>query len=214
LKPGQVVVNHASTRAIKILNKEAKVLGTVAAKEIVYGTMTGTDAGIYRLSKTYAQIFADYGVKPLLIAKEAPKDNLPIEVISGYWKKGYRCAVSGTVPTMQEADWSWIDSIRYTKPGCETIGGTSGSPIVEADTRTVVGVNNTSNESGERCTLNNPCEIDAAGNVTVTQGTSYGQQTYIFTTCLNADRKIDLGVEGCKLPKPAVAPEAIEVGQN
>ncbi len=36
------------------------------------------------------------------------------------------------------------------------------------------------------CTLNNPCEVDADGNTTATKGQSYGQETYWFTTCLDA----------------------------
>ena len=59
---------------------------------------------------------------------------------------------------VKEANWTFKDSIRYTD-GCDTIGGTSGSPIIEAGTRTVIGVNNSANESGRKCTMNNPCEI-------------------------------------------------------
>ena len=87
---------------------------------------------------------------------------------------------------MEEAGWSWTDSIRYSEPGCDTIGGTSGSPIIEEGTRVVVGVNNTSNESGQTCTMNNPCEVSKSGRKTVRKGYSYGQQTYQFYGCLQA----------------------------
>lgn len=67
----------------------------------------------------------------------------------------------------------------------------------------VIGVNNTGNEDGERCTLNNPCEVDANGNITVDQGAAYGQQTWWFYTCLTATRTLDLNKAGCQLAKPA-----------
>ena len=51
--------------------------------------------------------------------------------------------------------------------------------------------------------MNNPCEVDADGNITVDQGAAYGQQTWWIYTCLTATRTIDLNKSGCQLPKPA-----------
>ena len=124
-------------------------------------------------------------------------------MISGYWQRGYRCLIDGFVNALKEDKYTWKDSIRYSNPGCEVIGGTSGSPIVLPGTRTVVGINNTGNESGERCTINNPCEIDAAGGVTYKKGLSYGEETYLLYSCIDANRNVDLAMEGCQLPKPA-----------
>jgi hypothetical protein len=47
--------------------------------------------------------------------------------------------------------------------------------------------------------MNNPCEIDSAGNITAQKDFSYGQQTYQVYTCLNQNNEIDLSVPGCKL---------------
>ena len=66
----------------------------------------------------------------------------------------------------------------------------------------VVGINNTANDNGEVCTLNNPCEVAADGTVTATRGLRYGQQTYWFTTCLTASRTINLNQPGCLLTRP------------
>jgi hypothetical protein len=74
--------------------------------------------------------------------------------------------------------------------------------VVDVATNKVVGVNNTGNESGERCTLNNPCEVDANGTVTVRQGINYAQQTYQIPACFGLDNKLDLSRSGCVLPKP------------
>ncbi|HEY3483660.1 MAG TPA: serine protease, partial [Streptomyces sp.] len=89
--------------------------------------------------------------------------------------------------------------IRYTS-ACQTIGGTSGSPIISGGK--VVGVNNTGNEDGQRCTDNNPCEVDQAGTVTVRQGINYGQETYGIPACLTPANEIALTQAGCTLPRP------------
>ena len=52
-------------------------------------------------------------------------------------------------------------------------------------------------------TINNPCEVDADGTITVDHGAAYGQQTWWLYTCLTANRTIDLNKSGCELPKPA-----------
>jgi hypothetical protein len=65
-----------------------------------------------------------------------------------------------------------------------------------------VGVNNTINENGQKCTLNNPCEVNSNGTITYRRGQGYGQETYWVTTCLNSSNAIDLTLSGCLLPRP------------
>jgi V8-like Glu-specific endopeptidase len=89
--------------------------------------------------------------------------------------------------------------MRYSKGGCETIHGTSGSPVIVAGTRRVVGINSTGNDSGERCTMNNPCEVSENGQVYVERGRSYADQTWVVTTCLDSRSRIDVKVPGCLL---------------
>jgi V8-like Glu-specific endopeptidase len=199
---GQVIVDRPSARTVTLLDPSGRrELGTLTATRIEYATMTDTDVTVYRLSSTYADIRRRYGISALRLSLVHPKAGTQIRVVSGYWKKIYSCKIDGFVHRMREADWTWKDGIRYT-PECETIGGTSGSPIVDARSRQVVGINNTGNESGERCTLNNPCEIDKDGTVTVRQGTNYGQQTYLLARCLGAGNDVVLG-GACALPRPS-----------
>ncbi|MFD7154721.1 serine protease [Kribbella sp. NPDC059898] len=203
LQPGQVLVNKASTRSITLLNPDSSRAGTVRADKILFGTMTKTDLIVYQVNETYASIKSRLNVTPLTLAKQAPADGAGMAVVSGYWKRIYTCSVQATIPQLREGDWTWQNSIKYQQPGCETIGGTSGSPVVSTTTGEMIGINNTGNEDGERCTVNNPCEVDANGNVTVDQGAAYGEQTWWLYTCLTADRAIDLNKSGCELPKPA-----------
>jgi hypothetical protein len=48
--------------------------------------------------------------------------------------------------------------------------------------------------------MNNPCEVDERGNVSVIRGRGYGQQIFKVYTCLNSNRAIDLTEPGCELP--------------
>lgn len=198
-KPNTYVSNKPSTRKFRVLNASGANLGTVVASKIIYGTMTGTDMALYLLTETHAAIQTKFKVRPLTMTSAHPTVGMSMEVISGFWKKGYSCQVEAFIPQLKEGGWMMTDSIRYSRPGCEVVGGTSGSPIVLANSRTVIGVNNTGNEDGQVCTVNNPCEIDEAGNISAVKGYSYGQQTYQVYTCVNANKDFDLSVEGCAL---------------
>ncbi|GAA2355269.1 serine protease [Streptomyces cuspidosporus] len=198
---GQVIVDRASTRSFTLLNSSGSGVATLRATKIAYATMTDTDVSLYQLSSTYAQIQQRYGIKALPLADTHPVQGTAINVVSGYWKKIYSCNIDGFVYRLKEDEWTWKDSVRYTS-ACNTIGGTSGSPVVDSATGKVVAINNTGNEDGGRCTLNNPCEVDANGTVTVRQGINYAQQTYSITKCVAAGNKINLSLAGCELPKP------------
>lgn len=198
---GEVIVDRRSSRTFTLLDRTGgRNLGTLRATRVEYATMTDTDVTVYRLDSTYAAIQKRYGIPALRLSTAGPHDGTPIRVVSGYWRTIYACNTAATVYRLREADWTWKDSIRY-KPECQTVHGTSGSPVIDARTRQVVGVNNTGNDDGERCTLNNPCEVDRAGNVTVRQGVHYGQQTYLLARCLGGGNDVVLGGT-CALPRP------------
>ncbi|MFF8768957.1 serine protease [Kitasatospora sp. NPDC015120] len=199
--PGQVVVNQASSRTFTLLNASGGSAGTLRATKLVYGTMTDTDVSIYQLNTTYAAIQSGYGIAPLTVAATHPVQGTSIRVVSGYWKRIYSCSADGFAYRLKEADWTFKDSLRYTS-GCNVIGGTSGSPVVDATSGQVVAVNNTINESGQRCTLNNPCEVDQNGTVTVRRGIGYAQETYLIPACFSTGNRLDLTKAGCTLPRP------------
>ena len=199
--PGQVITDQASSRTFGLLNASGTKVATLRADRLVYATMTDTDAAIYRLNTTYAQIKSSYGIDPLTLSSSRPAAGTAISVVSGYWKRIYSCSVDGFAYRLKEGDWTWKDSVRYTS-ACNTIGGTSGSPVVDDATGKVVAVNNTGNEDGARCTVNNPCEVDENGGVTVRQGINYAQQTYPFTSCFTTGNRLDLSASGCTVPKP------------
>lgn len=199
--PGEVIVDEPSSRSFELLDASGNVAGTLQASTIAYATMTRTDVSLYQLTSSYAEIEQEFGIEALNLSPNRPSSGIDIDVVSGYWTEIYSCSVDGFAFRLQEADWTWWDSIRYT-PDCQVIGGTSGSPVIDAGTGDVVGVNNTLNESGEECTMNNPCEIDRNGETTVHQGIGYAQQTYRIAACVGDGNQIDLSLPGCKLAKP------------
>jgi V8-like Glu-specific endopeptidase len=201
---GTAIVNRTSRRSFTLLSGDSSRLGSLRAESVMYATMTGTDMTLYKLTDTFAAIEARYGIQPLTLSDHRPEAGEPVRIVSGYWRSIYSCNIDAFVHELRESDWTWQDSIRFTQPGCETIGGTSGSPIINADTREVVGVNNTGNEDGGRCTLNNPCEVDETGRIVVTRDAAYGQQTYWLYSCLDDANQIDLNKADCPLTRPAL----------
>jgi hypothetical protein len=199
--PGEVVVDQPSSRTFSLLNSAGSKVATLRADKIAYGTMTDTDVSLYQLTSTYEQIESSYGIKALELSASHPTAGTAITVVSGYWKRTYSCSIDGFAYRLKEGEWTWKDSVRYTST-CNTIGGTSGSPVVDQASGKVVAVNNTGNEDGARCTDNNPCEVDENGTVTVRKGINYAQETYGIVPCVGIGNKIDLSAAGCELPKP------------
>ena len=202
IDPDTVILDVAARKAFTVLDADARRIGRVNASKLMYATMTKTDFALYELRETFEEIEEKYSVTPLTFSREYPAVGSDIEIISGYWRRGYSCQVEDIVYSLKEADWFFTDSIRYSRPGCDVIGGTSGSPAIDAETRLVIGVNNTINERGRECTINNPCEIDEEGNVFYERGIGYAQQTSWVYTCRDELGAFDISVEGCLLPQP------------
>jgi V8-like Glu-specific endopeptidase len=198
LNPGEVWSNRPISRSMKVFDRNMK-LHNIQTTKILYATMTNTDVAFYELDKSYDEIFKASQVRPFDLDTIRPLDGQSIDIISGYWDRGYSCNIHSFIHNLKEGAWTWTDSIRYT-PTCDTIGGTSGSPIIARGERKVIAINNTSNESGQSCTLNNPCEVNSNGDINVEQGVRYGQQTFQVYTCLTPAFQIDLSNPNCQLP--------------
>ncbi|MFD8804967.1 trypsin-like serine peptidase [Streptomyces sp. NPDC059597] len=200
-EPGEVITGQSSSRTFGLLNSAGTKVATLRANQVVYSTMTDTDVTLYRLTTTYAAIKSSYGINALTLNDAHPVAGSAVKVVSGYWKRTYSCNADGFVYRLKEGDWTWKDSLRYTA-ACDTIGGTSGSPVIDTATGKVVAVNNTGNEDGGRCTENNPCEVDENGTVTVRKGINYAEETYQIPACFTTGNKLNLAAAGCVLPKP------------
>ena len=200
ISPNTAYYQRQSNRRFTLLNSRGRTAGRVYASMLEYATMTKTDIALYTLQKTYRQIEDEYGVEAYTLSSERPNIGDDIEIISGYWHRGYSCEIEEVIHRLKEANWTFHDSLRYSRPGCKTIGGTSGSPVILSGTKTVIAINNTGNESGRECTLNNPCEVNEEGQVYYKKGYSYAQQTELIYSCLDDELRINLELEGCELP--------------
>ncbi|MEV4372810.1 serine protease [Nonomuraea sp. NPDC049637] len=199
--PDEVLVDQPSHRVVDLLDGAGEPVATLHVARAVYVTLTGTDVALYQLDLTYRQLERAYRVRPLTVSAERPAPGTDIRVVSGSMKKVFSCEIDTLVHRVLEVGNVTKDVIRYTRK-CDTGHGTSGSPIVDARSGKVVGINNTSNHDGGRCTLDNPCEMNRDGVISVRRGIAYGTQTYWLATCVSAGNRLDLERPGCLLPRP------------
>ncbi|WP_062429882.1 trypsin-like serine protease [Herbidospora daliensis] len=193
--PGRALVDRPADRLVPIADRHGYPKVTAHAKRLVYATMTGTDIALYRLDRTYAQLAAK-GAKVFRLTSTPVRagDRLSL----AYTTRRMKCTAEAVVGQLREGGYRQRNAIRYaTAEDCAPGHGTSGSALLAGDT--VVGVHNTHNESGARCTDDNPCEVGPHGTVTSVQGRSYGQQVYPITACLTTGSRLDLSRRGCTL---------------
>lgn len=198
---GKARYKQAVNRSFDLLNEKGGRLAKVRATQLLYATMSKTDLALYQLDESYGSILERSGIEALTFARTMPELDTEIEIISGYWKTGYSCSIEAIAFGLKEGDWLYEDSMRYSRPGCEVKGGTSGSPVLAAGTRQVIAINNSGNQSGQKCTINNPCEIAADGTISYQKGFNYAQQTYWLYACRDEAGRFDINLSSCLLPK-------------
>lgn len=201
LEANEIRFKEKAKMSIRIFSERAVFVGEIFTTELVYATMTDTDIALYRLDLTYNEIFEDHGIRPFIVDSNRPYVGESIEIVSGYWRRGFACFIDDFIPKIKEDVWSFKDAIRYSSEGCNTISGTSGSPVIREGTRTVIAINSTGTDGGITCGMNNPCEIHEGQKPVSVPHASYAYQTYTIYSCLNENYDIDLKQQGCKLPK-------------
>jgi hypothetical protein len=206
-KPNEFKLNAPSNQLFQLRTKDGnRIHGKLRATRLLYSTMTGTDIALYQLAKTLKEFEEEFGMKALTLSRQHPKQGSKIFVVSGLSPKGisgeiYSCAIERFVYQLKEGKWVFDDSIKYSKKGCSTEGGASGSPVLAKATGHVIGVHSTKNESGGSCTEGNPCEISNDGKIEISPGAAYAQQTYLIYTCVDSKNQIDLTLPGCRLTR-------------
>ncbi|MFI5612680.1 trypsin-like serine peptidase [Amycolatopsis sp. NPDC051903] len=211
--PGEVLTDRRTNTPVNLLDPAGDRAAVVVATKALYVSMTGTDVTLSRLDRTYADLDRDYHLRPLQLSTQRPTPGTAIEVVSGALKQKYSCRLDGLVYRVLESGYSTTDVLRYA-PECTTGPGTSGSPVIDAATGQVIGINNTSNRNGGQCTVDNPCEMDRSGAISVHKGIGYGTETYWFTMCLGAGSRLDLSKPGCLLPRPGQTSSTGSVRRN
>ena len=196
LKSDAFVADQAHRQSVSLLARGGRSRQFNIAR-ILYATMTGTDLALMELSATYREL-ADAGIDSYDISPQPAAANEAVVMVSGYLASAQNCVVEKVVPRILEAPWEWRDS--YKLKGCNgDRNGTSGSPLISAATNRIVGLFNTANDDGMRCTFNNPCEADADGGIVVEKGGAYAQRVDQILTCLDAEGRFDVNVPSCRL---------------
>lgn len=198
MMPANLTISNKKNRLkMKVYSKSLKTI-KIRATKLVYATMDDTDVALYKINKTYAKL-AELGVDPFELDSERPTIFEQVDIVSGYWNRGYQCEIKRFIYKIREGKYTWFDSLALSSHDCNIVDGVSGSPIVRRGRRTVVAIINSGNEKGRLCTQENPCEVDPQGNRIIDQSVSYGQQTYQIYSCLTPDFQIDLTIPGCQL---------------
>lgn len=198
-KPGEVITDTDVHLEGAVLSAAGRELGPVTGK-VRYATMTGTDVLLAELDSTYADIQRKYGIEAFPLASSGPVAGQEIKVASSYLESVWSCRAEAVIPALKEGNYTSNQAIRYAKE-CNTQPGSSGSPVIDAETRELVAVNSTSNRDGKECEMNNPCEVDPKGTV-VHKGRGYATQTAAIADCIGSGNTVDLKRQGCTLPKP------------
>ena len=204
--PGEVLYHTRSvhTRGSLYTGNTEQPTYTLNIRELLYGTMTDTDLGIYLAKETYQEIKEKTTVEPFIFAKDTRKTlalGSHIRMTSSYWKNSDVCTYEKTVDVLKEGKWTFGPSLRLTSE-CLVRHGSSGSPLILEGTSIIVGIVNTMYEGGPLCEEDNPCEVGPHGELShggISQ--AYGQFVDGIYTCVNANRELDLTVPGCILPK-------------
>lgn len=170
IPPGENWVNVKKVKEVTFLSPTERQPVSFSTKQILWATMTGTDLALVELDVLLKDLFT-FGIQPLKISN---RSEVPQNVQMIYFDKKPRsmsCAITDQVSILKESRWEWKNVYRHT---CQTWGGTSGSPLINSQGE-IVSLHNTQNENGQKCTENNPCEVDSEGRESVIPGQAYGQ---------------------------------------
>lgn len=178
------------------------IVGSLSIDQIVYATMTNTDLAILRTDLSYQNLQDKLRLAPRKISNQLPEKNDAVSVTSGHLEQHYRCQVDDIINAVREDQWQWHPAVRL-KPSeaCQIKPGASGAPVMNNEGK-IVALINTGNQEGQSCTLNNPCEIDASGQISVNKGAVYAVDTRMLNACF-PNGKLNLSEE-CPLTKPQI----------
>lgn len=201
LNVGDVWSNKKEKKSVKVYNDQMDEY-TLNLTKIIYATMVDTDVAFFETDRSYDEILKKTKIEAFTLDDQIVSVGTNISVVSGYWKEVTSCKAEAIVPMLIENNWRWKNSIRYSK-SCMTRGGFSGSPVIENNTRTIVGIHNTGNNGELDCSDMNPCEQDLNGRLIFRElYRRYAQQVHQFYGCIDQNDDFDFTLPTCTVPKP------------
>lgn len=172
---------------------------------IRFASMDHTDAAIVELNSTYGRL-RNLGYCSYKIAEDKPVTGQKLTVAgvpqSGVdlTKLGLRashCEV-GDLVSLEEGPYRFSNSFEHR---CSIVGGSSGSPIFDRESMTIVGLVNTTVSDGfkdeDDCALQKPCEVSEDGSKVVDDDVNYGQIINYLHGCFNDSGVFDHELSTC-----------------
>lgn len=142
----------SSKRKFSLYDANGKVVSTLVAEKLIYATRSSnlinadqyaTDFALYRLGTddTYTQIEKNFGVRAFEISADPLKMKDSLTVVSAYNMAQANVTVDSISDKLTNGIITWRRVIQYVvTSGDSPVGGFSGAPLVEANTRTVRGI--------------------------------------------------------------------------
>lgn len=205
-----VVLDQPDRRRVTLLKRDGTNRGVVHTRRVLYSSYFTVDLGLYRLGLTYAQLREQFHARALTISDTPAAVGDKVLMPSGFWREQFTCHVEAAVFKLYNRTYLWRHSLRYANEStCKSVDGSSGSPLLDPQTRLVVGIHNAGNNPpghgrGGRldCSFS-LCEQTRDGRLSQFPHRRYGQGVWWLTRCVDADHAIDLALPDCRLPQPA-----------
>lgn len=204
---GQVETNVVVDYAVqfKYFKDKLDVSLSTPVKKVLYATMTKMDVAVLELGVSQWDL-EQQGIQTLQLSDDSDLkstdalENPSIPVLGTEEVNLHLspCLSEGRAK-VQEHHWTWENMIRNK---CSILGGSSGSPLLLAGTRKVVGLMNTgymANATDDPCSLYQPCEISSKGTKSLKKK-NYAVPVSSFNGCF-AQGKFDLAQKNCNLTK-------------
>jgi hypothetical protein len=193
----------------------------VQVARVAYATMKGSDVAVLELTARYMDLAVQL-IRPLRVAssnRTVPGD--PITIVGApLWPdlgeaflRAVSCRTEGVASALLEGTWHWFDApFNHCR---DTLPGSSGSPVISAADRLVIGMVNTSTRGSgaiTECAIDSPCELGEAGPLT-RPDTTYVASLIGIAACFDADRRFSVAEPGCPLdPGNEPVPEPQHIG--
>lgn len=207
-----VVLNQPDNRRVTLLKRNGQNRAIVHTKRALYSSSFTVNLGLYRLGLTYRGLRERFHVPALTISDTPPVVGDEVLLPSGYWREQFTCHVEASVFKLFNQTYLWRHSLRYASEStCKSVDGSSGSPLLDPDTRMVLGIHNAGNNPPEHprargtggfdCSFS-LCEMTKGREYAQFPHRRYGQGVWWLTQCVDAHHNIDLALTGCRLPEP------------
>ena len=167
---------------------------SVGDETVVYASMAQTDVAVIELEATFDSL-VERGYDAYQLASSAPKSGtdvtlvgIPSAKVTNVGLRKADCKTGSTV-TVHEGAYRFTSSIRHR---CSIVKGSSGSALINRETKRIVAVNNTGVSGAApgtpACDLDMPCEVSSDGTKTVRTEENYAQPTHFLAGCFRSGR--------------------------